>query len=175
MARYSIHNIVLATGVAFFLLLYGGAFAQEADSAMSEIDTNEAEREAKEEAGDETADDAGEDAMAELVFGDPKACISTQRISRTEILNDREVLFHMYGSEIYLNRLPHRCSGLRRSDAFGYEVRTSQLCDVDVIRVMRNFGGSLDPGIACGLGKFLPVGEEQLPLLREKKPLEDDD
>lgn len=150
------------------LLLGGNVGAEDPPTGIEEIDTNEAEQEAAAEAAEGSADEA----MADLVFGEPRDCISTQRIRRTEVLNDREVLFYMSGAEIYLNRLAHRCSGLRMADAFSYEVRTTQLCHVDVIRVVQNFGGDIRPGIACGLGRFLPVMEEQLPILREKGPVE---
>ncbi len=155
--------------VLIALLLCGNAGAEDPPTEIEEIDTNEAE----EEAAAEAAEGSAAESMADLVFGEPKDCINTQRIRRTEVLNDREVLFFMHGSEIYLNRLPHRCSGLRMADAFSYEVRTAQLCHVDVIRVVQTFGGDLRPGIACGLGRFLPVTQEQLPIVRGKGPVEE--
>ena len=72
----------------------------------------------------------------------------------------------MYGSEIFLNRLPHRCNGLRRSDAFSYELRTPQLCDIDTIRAVDYFGGTVRPGMVCPLGKFQLITDEQLDILR---------
>lgn len=147
--------------------------AADAPAGMEELDTNEAEREAAEEAAAEKRQ-TGE-AETEVVFGDPVDCINVSRIRNTDVLNDREIVFYMHGSEIYVNQLPHRCSGLRMADAFSYKVRTSQLCHVDVIRVLDNFGGSVRQGVACGLGKFLPITEEQLVILRERGPVEDKD
>lgn len=167
--------------------LLGGAsaapIADEEQSAMSELDAGEAAADAPGDATDmieldanqaeqeSDADDdenAAEDPLAEIAFGAPVACVNTQRIRRTDVLNDREILFIMHGSEVYLNKLPHRCPRLKMSDTFSYEVRGSQLCDVDVIRVVDTFGGRISPGPACGLGKFLPVTEDQVPLVREQ-------
>jgi len=129
-----------------------------------ELDANQAEEEAK----TESSENASEDVLADVAFGDPVDCVSTQRIRRTDVLSDREILFYTSGSGIYLNKLPHRCSGLRWADAFSYDVRGSQLCDIDLIRVVDTMGTGIRRGIACGLGKFLPVDEDQVPLIREQ-------
>lgn len=140
------------------------AQASDEESGIIELDANEAED------GAESADaeNAKEELMAEITFGEPRDCVNTQRIRSSDVLSDREILFFMNGSDVYLNKLPHRCSGLRRADTFSYEVRGSQLCHIDLIRVVDYFGGSIRPGVACGLGKFLPVDKEQVPLLREQ-------
>lgn len=143
------------------ILLCGTAAAAGGGDDIAEIDANKAE---------EAATNEAEESLADEVFVETRNCISVHRISRTDVLDDNSVLFYMYGSEIYLNRLPHRCLGLRMADAFSYEIRTQQLCNVDVIRVVRTFGGDLTPGVACGLGKFRPVTEEQVLLLRGKGP-----
>lgn len=138
--------------------------ASDSENGMIELDANQAEEEA-EPGDDETA---AEDLLAEITFGEPVDCINTQRIRSTEILSDREILFRMSATEFYLNRLPIRCPRLRMSDTFSYEVRGSQLCHVDIIRVVDTFGGGISRGPACGLGKFLPVDQEQVPLVREQ-------
>ncbi|MFW2404409.1 MAG: hypothetical protein ACN4GT_06550 [Gammaproteobacteria bacterium] len=142
------------------------ASTQSRDEAVEviELDANQAEEEAK----TESAENAAEDVLAEVAFGDPVDCVSTQRIRRTDVLSDREILFYTSGSGVYLNKLPHRCSGLRWADSFSYQVRGSQLCDIDLIRVVDTMGRGIRPGIACGLGKFLPVDEDQVPLIREQ-------
>ena len=45
--------------------------------------------------------------------------------------------------DIYHVRLPNRCPGLRIADSFMYSTSLSVLCDLDIIRPLRNFGGSL--------------------------------
>jgi len=177
----------LVTSTIAALLLTGSLAAAAEPEGIGELDANAAEREsttqlrdeesevieldanaAEAEAASESGENAAEDVLAEVAFGDPVDCVNSQRIRRTDVLSDREVLFFMYGSEVYLNKLPHRCSGLRIADAFSYEVRGSQLCHIDLIRVVDSFGRGLRSGIACGLGKFLPVDPEQVPIVREQ-------
>jgi len=144
------------------LLLCGPGPAIAGD--MEELDANA-------EALDESAEGSGEavrdDVLVDVAIGEPQKCVQTQRIRRTEILDDRTVVFHMKGSVLYLNRLRGRCTGLRRADAFSYDIRTSRLCDIDTIRAVDYFGGVVRPGVACPLGEFQPISEEQLELLRE--------
>lgn len=154
--------------LAIFLLSCGLTCAEEpgADETrteIEEIDANDAE---------EAASDEADDSLADEVIFEAQDCISTSRIRRTDVLDDQTIVFFMHGSDIYLNKLPHRCNGLRRSDAFSYEVRTSQLCHVDMIRLIDTFGGEIRRGVACGLGKFRPITEEQLLVLRDKGPVE---
>ena len=189
MPRTTVWQFILTLLAAFLL---GGVFAVSAadqeESSIKELDANEAAAEASDagidmieldanQAEDESEADgdenAAEDLLAEVAFGEPRDCINTQRIRSTEVLSDREILFRISGTEFYLNKLPHRCSGLRMADAFSYEVRGSQLCAIDLIRVVNTFGGGIRPGIACGLGKFLPVSEEQIPLVRERAKVKD--
>ena len=49
------------------------------------------------------AEDAAEN------FSEPQQCISLTQLDRTDIIDDRNILFYMRGNEIYLNQLPHRC------------------------------------------------------------------
>lgn len=156
-------------GVVVALLLTGGmVFADDEGAGVAEIDTNAAEEAHAAEQEATEATEAAESRLADDIFLDSRDCINTTRIRRTDVLGNQAVLFYLSGSEIYLNRLPHKCNGLRMADAFSYEVRTSQLCHVDVIRVVRYYGGSLSPGVACGLGKFQAITEEQLLVLKER-------
>jgi hypothetical protein len=102
---------------------------------------------------------AREKAPAQQVraIGEPKSCVSIQQIRSTKIIDDSTIDFKMAGGKTYRNTLPYSCSGLRRDDAFSYRTSTSQLCNVDIIRVVENYGGRLQEGAGCGLGKFQPV------------------
>lgn len=115
--------------------------------------------------------DAGEDAATLEVPG-TRECVSLARIDRTRIVNDQTILFYMLGPDVYVNYLPRRCNGLKRTDAFSYATSLSQLCHLDVIRGLRNLGGELMPTVACGLGKFVPITEEQIELLLAEPELE---
>lgn len=100
---------------------------------------------------------AREKAPEVSAVGEPKSCVSIQRIRSTKIVDDSTIDFKMAGGKTYRNTLPYSCSGLRRDDAFSYRTSTSQLCSVDIIRVVENYGGRLQEGVGCGLGKFQEV------------------
>lgn len=89
--------------------------------------------------------------------GEPVNCISIQQIRSTRIINNQTIDFEMTGGKTYRNTLPHSCSGLMFEDRFSYRTSQSRLCNVDIIRVLHNYGGRLEEGNGCGLGKFQPV------------------
>ena len=114
---------------------------------------------------------AGEDdnkAIDELL-SDAEHCISLSRIDRTDVVDDSNILFYMKGGDVYLNRLPHRCPGLRWEKAFMYRTSMSQLCNVDIITVLDNMGFGFSPGVSCGLGPFYPISEETAKALKSEK------
>ncbi|MAF84578.1 MAG: hypothetical protein QGH93_05195 [Gammaproteobacteria bacterium] len=104
---------------------------------------------------------AGEDVLLEK-------CAQTNQIRHTSIVDDQTILFYMNQQKIFVNQLPHRCGGLRIAGAFSYRLTNSRLCDIDTIKVVRTFGGRLDTGPSCGLGKFRLVTEEEVAQLRNK-------
>ena len=97
----------------------------------------------------------------------PQSCITVSRIDRTEVIDDRTVIFHMRGRDAYRNYLPRRCPNLARNNRFMYEVRGSQLCDIDTITVLEQFGTRLDRGFTCQLGQFHPVTREDIEELKQ--------
>ena len=100
---------------------------------------------------------------------DAENCVGLSRIDRTRIVDDQTILFYMRGGDIFVNRLPRRCVGLKRADSYTYATSLTQLCNTDIIRVLERFGGSLPrPGIACGLGFFSPITPEAVDLLLGK-------
>ena len=100
---------------------------------------------------------AREKAAEVRTVGEPKNCVSTHQIRSTKIIDDSTIDFKMVGGKTYRNSLPYSCSGLRRDEAFSYKTSTSQLCNVDIIRVVENYGGRLQDGAGCGLGKFQEI------------------
>ncbi len=90
-------------------------------------------------------------------IGTPKNCVTTHLIRNTRIIDSSTIDFKMAGGKTYRNTLSRSCPGLRREDAFSYRTSTSQLCNVDIIRVLDNYGGQLHEGVGCGLGKFQQV------------------
>jgi hypothetical protein len=93
-------------------------------------------------------------------------CISLTRIDRTEVIDNRHIAFHMLGGDIYLNRLRRECTNLDRNRGFSYHSSTGQICAIDSISVIEDFGSDLSRGAACTLGLFLPTDEESLALLK---------
>lgn len=116
-------------------------------------------------ANTDSANESGQTAAIDDFDREPERCILAYRIDRTEVINDRTILFHMTGNQIYLNELTEDCRRLDRSKRFSYTLRTNQLCDVDFITVIEGFGSSLRQGVSCGLGMFYPITEEEAELL----------
>ncbi|MEL6531132.1 MAG: hypothetical protein AAFQ27_14310, partial [Pseudomonadota bacterium] len=53
--------------------------------------------------------------------------------------------------------LPNRCPRLGSGEAFSYNTSINQLCNTEIIYVIENFGGQIQRGAGCGLGRFVPV------------------
>jgi hypothetical protein len=99
-----------------------------------------------------------------------RSCISSRTIRKTAIVDDRTIIFYSSHDKAYLNTLPRACHGLKREDRFSYRSSVGQICDLDSIRVLSDFGGRLQEGIACGLGKFIPMSHEDADALRDPRP-----
>ena len=89
--------------------------------------------------------------------GQPINCVSLSRIRDTNIVDDRTIDFKMAGGKTYRNTLSRSCPNLKFEDRFSYRTSISQLCNVDMIRVLENWGGGLREGPGCGLGKFQQI------------------
>jgi hypothetical protein len=97
-------------------------------------------------------------------------CISIRAIDRTDVVDDNNILFYMRNGDVYLNRLPHRCPGLKRERTFMYRTTMPRLCDVDIITVLDQAGFGFMPGASCGLGRFYPISEDEAKALKEPAP-----
>ena len=96
-------------------------------------------------------------AGAEDKESDAEQCLRLASIDHTEVVDDTTILFHMKNGDVYRNKLPYRCPGLRRERAFMYRTSLNQLCNVDIITVLSDIGFGFTPGASCGLGMFHPV------------------
>jgi hypothetical protein len=83
------------------------------------------------------------------------SCINLRDIDSTDVQDDKTIIFKMRGKKYYKNDLSYRCHGLGFAKAFSMRTHSSQLCSIDIIRVLENYGGSLQEGAGCGLGKFV--------------------
>ena len=116
---------------------------------------------------DDSSDEDSDDYTGE--YFQLENCIRRSAIRSTDIVDDRTVIFYMSQQKIYVNQLPHRCSGLRSAGTFSYRTTGSQLCSVDTIKVIRSMGRSLSTGPSCGLGKFRPVTKEEVAMIKNKE------
>jgi hypothetical protein len=91
------------------------------------------------------------------IVGEAQNCVQLHAINSTNIVDDYTIDFRMNGNKIMRNTLPSRCPGLKSANSFSYRTSMSQLCSVDIIRVLENYGGSFQEGAGCGLGKFQPI------------------
>jgi hypothetical protein len=94
--------------------------------------------------------------------GEPVNCVHLRSIQSTKVIDNSTIDFKMTGGKTYRNSLPYSCSGLKSEESFSYRTSLSQLCNVDTIRVLHNYGGGLHEGAGCGLGKFQPI--EKIPM-----------
>ncbi|HLT91080.1 MAG TPA: hypothetical protein VKZ85_09070 [Woeseiaceae bacterium] len=96
-------------------------------------------------------------------------CVRIQNIRDIDIVNDRTLVFRMRNGDVYRNDLPRRCPGLDRRDPLMYRTSVGQLCSVDIITVLEDWGFGFAPGVSCGLGMFEPITPEIADeLLREE-------
>jgi hypothetical protein len=95
-------------------------------------------------------------------------CINLRQIRRTEVVDDRNILFHMTGSVVYHNILPRQCGGLAREDRFSYQTSIGRLCRLDHIRVLYNDPFGLREGNRCSLGMFHKITKEDAKAFTEE-------
>ena len=107
------------------------------------------------------------DQADEEILREPERCLRVNRIRRTEIIDDQTIAFYQRGGGVFVNSLPRSCPQLKRSDRFMYEVRSGELCEIDVITVLNRFGGSFSRGFTCRLGMFHPSSADAVALLEE--------
>jgi hypothetical protein len=93
--------------------------------------------------------------------GEAVNCITLSQIRSSKVIDDRTIDFKMTGGKVYRNTLPYSCPSLGFEERFSYRTGLNQLCDVDTIRVLQSYGGGLQEGAGCGLGKFQPMQKVQ--------------
>lgn len=104
---------------------------------------------------------------SETEYAESPRCLSTSRIRRTEVLDDRHIVFHMSRDQYYLVQFPHRCPTLERNSGLMYDVEGSRLCQMNRIRAINGSGMSRSIGPVCMVPGFQEVSVEQVALLRE--------
>lgn len=98
---------------------------------------------------------AGENKTNEMVpVGKPISCITPSFIDHSNVVDNQTIDFTMLNGDVYRNKLPYKCPGLKSEDRYAYKLSTNNLCSVDIITVLQNFGNTLGMGASCGLGTF---------------------
>lgn len=93
--------------------------------------------------------------------GEPVSCIPLVQIRESKVRDDWTIDFVGAGNRVWRNALTHRCSSLGMERAITYETSLSQLCNTDIVYVLRNIGGRPERGPSCSLGQFVPVRLEK--------------
>ena len=90
-------------------------------------------------------------------IGEPIRCVRLRSIQSTKVIDNKTIDFKMNGRKTYRNTLDGKCPGLKSEERFSYRTSVGELCNVDIIRVLHNYGSGLQTGAACGLGKFQQI------------------
>ena len=93
---------------------------------------------------------------AAVAIGPEQACVQTQSIRETRVIDDSTIDFVLNGGKVLRNHLPNSCPQLGFERAFSSKLSTNQLCSVEIITVIYQGGGPRQ-GASCGLGKFTPI------------------
>jgi hypothetical protein len=107
--------------------------------------------------GESVSDRRAKALAAYTPVGKAKDCVTISQIRSTRVIDNKTIDFTMAGGKVYRNTLPYSCPSLGFEQRFSYRTSTSQLCSVDTIRVLQAFGGGVQEGAGCGLGKFQPM------------------
>lgn len=106
-----------------------------------------------------SAQDAGESQDGADRDMDAKHCVRIDNIETIDVINDRTLRFRMRVGPSYRNDLPRRCPGLDGNDTLMYRSSVGQLCNIDIVTVLDDWGFGFSPGVSCSLGMFHPITE----------------
>ena len=80
-------------------------------------------------------------------------CLPVNGITRTEVVDDSTILFHMAGGKVWINSLIFPCAGLKFEGSFAYTAEVKEVCsNGQTIRVLHT-------GNFCELGQFIEAPE----------------
>lgn len=97
-------------------------------------------------------------APAAEAIGPAQDCLSLTQFSETRIRDDRTIDFiGGAGNRVWRVTLPDRCNGLKSTNTFTYATSLSQLCRLDLIYPLQQYGGGFHRLGGCGMGQFVPV------------------
>ena len=107
-----------------------------------------------------------------VVEKDGPNCISTRRIRRVRIIDDKNVLIYLNTRHIYHNELENECRGLERIGTFSYNSYDGLICEGDGISGMSmNAWDDPKPVPRCWFGPHRKITKEEADAMREAKKL----
>lgn len=78
-------------------------------------------------------------------------CINATMIANQTIVSDEEIRFEMRNGDVWSNKLPRKCTGLKFQGGFAWDVSGTTVCsNLQTIHVLNN-------GPSCQLGAFTKV------------------
>ena len=92
-------------------------------------------------------------AIAGRIEGTPVKCINLRDIRSTQVI-DRTAIVYGTGRTIYVNRPDAGAAFLRGDNVLVTDTRSSQLCDIDIVKLLDPFSKMLNGSV--GLGAFVP-------------------
>ncbi len=108
-----------------------------------------------------------ESAEEVVVEEDSKRCISSRRIRRIRIVDDKNILIYLTATHIYHNELQNECYGLKRNGTFSYNSNDGLYCEGDGIGAMSmNAWDDVRPDSRCWLGMHNRISKEEADEMR---------
>ena len=145
--------------VAWLVLGTGGVFPAEPSTAATEPSTTVEQTKA------ERLQAILTETLPESEYRELTRCLSTRVYRRVEILSDQYLIFKGSRNRVWVNRLRHRCPGLRRHHILKFDLFGQNICDMDrVSAIDRSFG---DISASCSLGPFEEIDEQRAAALKE--------
>lgn len=86
--------------------------------------------------------------------GEPVDCIYLYDINSTEIIRNTAIVYRLNNGTIMVNRPASGANFLDRDDVLVTDTHSSQLCSIDLVRLIDS--ASRAPNGSVGLGKFVP-------------------
>jgi len=88
--------------------------------------------------------------------GKPVNCLSLPRVSSSTIVDQTAIIYKVSNRLWYVNRPDGgSCPALQPQRTLVTHLTMSELCDLDIVRVVDMQGPAMEYG-SCGLGKFVP-------------------
>ena len=109
------------------------------------------------------------DAVAEetTVEADSLRCISSRRIRRIRIVDDKNILIYLSANHIYHNELQNECGGLERRGTFSYNSNDGLFCAGDGIGAFSmNAWDDVRPDVRCLLGEHRRISKDEADEMR---------